>query len=102
MHMNWLEDVAQHVNTCNAESPGSRVLRVTTDANVPGINVADIDRTQVLLAEVYYTPDWLVGRAYEPMPRGTWAPIQLDTHQIAVNQAHIVSVEVLRPPKNAS
>jgi len=54
--MNWLEDVIQHVNVCNEESPGSRVLRVTTDANVPGINTPDHDRTQVLLAELYYTP----------------------------------------------
>jgi len=100
--MNWLEDVIQHVNVCNEESPGSRVLRVTTDANVPGINTPDHDRTQVLLAELYYTPDWLVGRAYEPMPSGSWAPIQLEAHQVAINQAHVVSVEVLTPPKNVS
>lgn len=100
--MNWLEDVTQHVNVCNEESPGSRVLRVTTDANVPGINAPDHDHTQVLLAELYYTPDWLVGRAYKPMRNGSWTPIQPGTHQIAINQAHVVSVEVLTFPKNAS
>lgn len=106
MDMTWLESVAHHVNTLNnEESVVCRVLRVVTTTRLNGINSAPgEDRHEVLLADLYYSPGWLVGRAYEAVPRDkwapvqhNWAPIQTEFRQIAVNESHIVSAEVLVP-----
>lgn len=98
--MAFLEEVIERINTINDGSPGIRVLRVVLDADIAPVQTYDDNPPQVLLADLFYTPGWLSGHAYVPAAEGKWKRLPNPAPDVTINEAHIVSYEVLRAPYN--